>query len=180
MEQRSSCTRFLIAIPLRSLGQPAGAAPCLSVELLPTGRFRHTSWAPSSQRTFISRMLLLRQAQQDPRVVGNAVAAVLVNVAREPAPVLHLASILAPIASLFPSFVRRRNPIQFCRAPTWFSSNRTGPLLLKTTASVSPSLSMSPQAAPRLTSSLEKAGPASRLTSTKRRPPSFAGACLSV
>ena len=53
--------------------------------------------------------------------------------------------------------VMSRNLIQLEREPTLFTSTRTGPLSLATTMSVSPSLSRSPNAAPRPTSSTVKA-----------------------
>ena len=42
------------------------------------------------------------------------------------------------------------SPTQCLRLPMWLISSRIGPLSLPTTTSVSPSLSMSPNAAPRL------------------------------
>ena len=55
-----------------------------------------------------------------------------------------------------------RSPIQCLRLPTLLTSSRVGPLLLPTSTSMSPSLSMSPNAAPRPTSDSceHRAGPA--------------------
>ena len=59
----------------------------------------------------------------------------------------------APMANRF-VFGDSSFTVSQCRVPpTWLRSNRTGPLLLATTMSIAPSLSMSPNAAPRLISS---------------------------
>ena len=55
-----------------------------------------------------------------------------------------------------------------------FTSTRTGPLSLATTMSVSPSLSRSPNAAPRPTSSVVNARPARSVISSKRPLPDVA------
>ena len=57
-------------------------------------------------------------------------------------------------------------------------SSRTGPLSFATTTSVSPSLSMSPNAAPRPTSGSWKTAPARSVTSSNRPLPRLRNSCL--
>ena len=66
----------------------------------------------------------------------------------------------APTASRLSAGSTRRSPSQALVLPTSLRSRRVGPLLLAITTSVSPSLSRSPKAAPRLTSESSNAGPA--------------------
>ena len=71
-----------------------------------------------------------------------------------------------------------RRPSQCRRLPIVLTSSRTGPVLLPTSTSTSPSLSRSPNAAPRLTSDSSNTAPARSVTSSKRRSPRLRNSVL--
>ena len=84
----------------------------------------------------------------------------------------------APNMSRFMALSTSLSPTQCLRLPTSLISSRTGPASVPTTTSVSPSLSMSPNAAPRLTSGTSKNAPACLLASSNRPSRRLRNNCL--
>ena len=148
---------------MRSLHRPS---PSLSVVYRSTGTSVHSSVRPPGQITrTLGDCRRIAEADEHPRIVGRRVAAV------GPRPPPERATRpRRTMPTRAPSMSRARRlpdtaaaPSQCLRLPTWLISRRTGPLSLPTTTSVSPSLSMSPNAAPRLDlGQLQNTAPACR------------------
>ena len=148
--------------------QAALPVPRVSVTRWPTLATANRSDVPPGQSTRTVTGPPLAQAKLQRRVLRGQIAAVGAHAAhlrrRACALDVHQRAEPEPVGgAVVEPHLQPRGA-----APTRFRNSRTGPLLLVTTMSVSPSLSRSPKAAPRPTSARANAGPAWLDTSRER------------